>query len=160
MRIDTIVSASHDQTLKVWDARTGARLSTLSVSGPLKACAFHPDGEHIVAVGGGRRVFFAMGEVVTEPGTHKGQYISNRGMGVDWTPGGRPQGPIPVPPTIRRSGEVSPVYRRGRGGWDMGMGPLRLPIRGHSTTTSLLLILLELRHEFHRSWCSYEAWGI
>ena len=28
------------------------------------------------------------------------------------------------------------------------------------TTTSLLLILLELCHEFHRSWCSYGAWAI
>ena len=48
---DIIVSASDDQTLKVWDARTGACLSTLYVNGLLYACAFHPDGEHIVAVG-------------------------------------------------------------------------------------------------------------
>jgi WD40 repeat protein len=48
---DAIVSASWDQTLKVWDARTGACLSTLYVNGQLNACAFHPDGEHIVAAG-------------------------------------------------------------------------------------------------------------
>ena len=48
---DFIVSASYDQTLKVWDARSGACLSTLYVNGPLNACAFHPDGEHIVAAG-------------------------------------------------------------------------------------------------------------
>jgi len=48
---ETIVSASGDQTLKVWDGRTGACLSTMYVNGPLIACAFHPDGEHIVAVG-------------------------------------------------------------------------------------------------------------
>jgi NB-ARC domain/WD domain, G-beta repeat len=48
---DFIVSASLDRTLKVWDAHTGACLSTLYVNGPLTACAFHPDGEHLVAVG-------------------------------------------------------------------------------------------------------------
>jgi len=48
---DFIVSASDDQTLKVWDALTGACQSTLYVNGRLFACAFHPDGEHIVAVG-------------------------------------------------------------------------------------------------------------
>ena len=47
------MSASYDQTLKVWDARTGACLSTLYVNGWLLACAFHPDGEHIVAAGAG-----------------------------------------------------------------------------------------------------------
>jgi hypothetical protein len=50
---DYIVSVSWDQTLKVWDARTGACLNTLYVNGPLNACAFHPDGEHIVAAGAG-----------------------------------------------------------------------------------------------------------
>jgi len=50
---DFIVSASDDGTLKVWDARTGVCISTLYVEGPLNACAFHPDGEHIVAVGAG-----------------------------------------------------------------------------------------------------------
>ena len=50
---DYIVSVSYDQTLKVWDAHTGACVSTLYVNGWLKACAFHPDGEHIVAVGEG-----------------------------------------------------------------------------------------------------------
>ena len=50
---DYIVSASYDQTLKVWDADTGECLSTLYVNGQLNACAFHRDGEHIVAVGAG-----------------------------------------------------------------------------------------------------------
>ena len=50
---DFIVSASSDQTLKVWDARTGACLLTLYVNDPLDACAFHPDGEHLVAAGNG-----------------------------------------------------------------------------------------------------------
>jgi len=52
---DFIVSASWDNTFKVWDARTGACLSTLYVDGPLTACTFHPDGEHIVAAGADRR---------------------------------------------------------------------------------------------------------
>jgi hypothetical protein len=50
---DYIVSASDDRMLKVWDAPTGACLSTLYVNGPLDACAFHPDGQHIVAAGAG-----------------------------------------------------------------------------------------------------------
>ena len=50
---DYIVSASRDQTLKVWDARTGKCLSTLYVNGRLNACAFYPDREHIVAAGAG-----------------------------------------------------------------------------------------------------------
>jgi WD40 repeat protein len=50
---DAIVSASIDGTLKVWDVHTGACLSTLYVNGWLFACAFHPDGEHIVAAGAG-----------------------------------------------------------------------------------------------------------
>jgi len=48
---DYIVSASLDRTLKVWDVHTGACLSTFYVNGPLTACVFHPDGEHLVAVG-------------------------------------------------------------------------------------------------------------
>ncbi len=54
---DYIVSTSIYQTLKVWDAHTEACLSTLYVNGWLYACAFHPDGEHIVAAGAGG-VFF------------------------------------------------------------------------------------------------------
>jgi NB-ARC domain/TIR domain/WD domain, G-beta repeat len=50
---DTIVSTSFDRTLKLWDVRTGACLSTLYVNGRLFACAFHPDGEHLVAAGAG-----------------------------------------------------------------------------------------------------------
>ncbi|MGZ3618767.1 MAG: WD40 repeat domain-containing protein, partial [Ktedonobacteraceae bacterium] len=46
-----IVSASDDETLKVWDARTGICLITFPVEGALVACAFHPDGKHLVATG-------------------------------------------------------------------------------------------------------------
>jgi hypothetical protein len=52
-----IVSAFLDATLKVWDARTGACLLTFPVEGPLEACAFHPDGRHLVA-GGVSGVYF------------------------------------------------------------------------------------------------------
>ena len=48
-----IVSASADETLKVWDARTGICLITFPVEGALQACAFHPDGKHLVAAGAG-----------------------------------------------------------------------------------------------------------
>jgi WD40 repeat protein len=48
---DYIVSASYDKTLKVWDERTGACLSTLYGNSWLHACVFHPDGEHIIAAG-------------------------------------------------------------------------------------------------------------
>jgi WD40 repeat protein len=48
---DYIVSASNDWAIKVWDALTGTCLCTLLVSDDLNTCAFHPDGEHIVAVG-------------------------------------------------------------------------------------------------------------
>jgi WD40 repeat protein len=54
---DTIVSASDDGTLKVWDVLTGTDLSTLHVESRLYACAFYPDGEHIIAVGGSGSYF-------------------------------------------------------------------------------------------------------
>jgi NB-ARC domain/WD domain, G-beta repeat len=57
---DSIVSASFDRTLKVWDAHTGACLSTLYVNGRLYACTFHPDGEHLVAAGAGGVYFLRL----------------------------------------------------------------------------------------------------
>src|SRR6266516_2793819 len=54
---DFIVSASNDWALKVWDAHTGACLCTLLVSDDLNTCAFHPDGEHLVASGAGGLYF-------------------------------------------------------------------------------------------------------
>jgi WD40 repeat protein len=55
---DFIVSASWDQTLKLWSAQTGECLSTLLVDGTLLSCAFHPDGEHIVAGGAVGSLYF------------------------------------------------------------------------------------------------------
>src|SRR6266567_3516234 len=47
---DTIVSASKDQTLKVWDARTGEELRTLSGhTDGVNGCAISPDGDSIVS---------------------------------------------------------------------------------------------------------------
>jgi hypothetical protein len=46
-----IVSASDDDTLKVWDAHTGACHDTLLAGGPLYGCACCPDNIHIIAVG-------------------------------------------------------------------------------------------------------------
>ena len=54
----TIVSASADQTLKVWEAATGTCLTTLHVDAALWCCAWSPDGETIVAGGGGGHVYF------------------------------------------------------------------------------------------------------
>ncbi len=48
---DCIVSTSSDETLKVWDVHTGTCLRTLFVNGHLDACVWHPDGEHLIAVG-------------------------------------------------------------------------------------------------------------
>jgi WD40 repeat protein len=45
-----IVSASHDNTLKVWDAETGRCEATLEGhGGRVNACAFSPDGQRIVS---------------------------------------------------------------------------------------------------------------
>ncbi len=54
---DYIMSASNGGTLKMWDMLTGACLSTLYVNDDLNICAFHPDGEHIVAAGAGGLYF-------------------------------------------------------------------------------------------------------
>ena len=45
-----IVSASGDQTLRVWDAETGAEIATLKGhSDQVEACAYSPDGNRIVS---------------------------------------------------------------------------------------------------------------
>src|SRR5207253_2789147 len=42
--------ASYDYTLKLWDAKTGAALATLTGhSWEVRACAYSPDGKHIVS---------------------------------------------------------------------------------------------------------------
>jgi WD domain, G-beta repeat/APAF-1 helical domain len=52
-----IISSSRDQTLKMWDALTGQCQLTFPVDGPLNCCAFHPDGEHLIA-GGEQGLYF------------------------------------------------------------------------------------------------------
>jgi len=48
-----IVSASHDHTLKVWDAQTGTELHTLTGhTDSVFGCAFSPDGRRIVSASG------------------------------------------------------------------------------------------------------------
>ncbi|MDQ3775824.1 MAG: pentapeptide repeat-containing protein, partial [Pseudomonadota bacterium] len=45
-----IVSASRDQTLRVWDAQTGEPLLTLmGHTGPVSDCAYSPDGRHLAS---------------------------------------------------------------------------------------------------------------
>jgi WD40 repeat protein len=46
-----IVSAARDGTLKVWDAGSGACLTTLGGLGPLYDCACSSYGQHVMAVG-------------------------------------------------------------------------------------------------------------
>jgi hypothetical protein len=46
-----ILTASHDHTARVWDARTGAELARLAHPDEVYSAAFSPDGERI-ATGG------------------------------------------------------------------------------------------------------------
>jgi WD40 repeat protein len=50
------VSASSDQTLKVWDLESGELVASFSADGTLAACAVAPDGLTIVAGGASGRV--------------------------------------------------------------------------------------------------------
>ena len=52
-----IVSASLNNTVRVWDRFSGECLATLHTDGHLYGCAVYPDGERIVAVGA-RGVYF------------------------------------------------------------------------------------------------------
>ena len=45
----TLVSASGDHTLKVWDLASGQCLATFSADAPVVACAVTPDGNGVVA---------------------------------------------------------------------------------------------------------------
>ena len=88
---------------------------------------------------------FEQCSVIAPPqGDHKGQYRLNKEKGGSMMErDGRPQGPS------------HPHPRRPR--------PYYTPIpvaRSIVGARASVLILLELRHEFHRSWCSYGAWGI
>jgi WD40 repeat protein len=48
-----IVSASHDKTLRIWDAASGQSLGTLSGhEGSVRGCAWSPDGRRIVSTSG------------------------------------------------------------------------------------------------------------
>eukprot|EP01047_Picozoa_sp_COSAG01_P130929 COSAG01_NODE_60568_length_294_cov_0.702564_2_plen_68_part_01 len=47
---ENIVSASYDNTVRVWSAETGELLQTLEGhSGPVTSAAFSPGGENIVS---------------------------------------------------------------------------------------------------------------
>ncbi|HEY1351839.1 MAG TPA: hypothetical protein VGF67_19640, partial [Ktedonobacteraceae bacterium] len=55
-----IVSASYDHTLKLWEMQSGRCVLTYPVDGALRGCAFHPDGEHLVACGDGGMYFLRL----------------------------------------------------------------------------------------------------
>ena len=44
-----VVSASHDNTLKLWDLKTGELIDTFTADGPVNVCAITPDGNIVVA---------------------------------------------------------------------------------------------------------------
>jgi WD40 repeat protein len=53
----TVVSASLDATLKLWDAESGRCLTTFYADAELRDCAWFPDGKHLAAVGDGGTYF-------------------------------------------------------------------------------------------------------
>jgi WD40 repeat protein len=52
------ISASRDNTLKVWDLSSGEVVTSFSGDGELYSCAFAPDGLTIVAGGDSGQVHF------------------------------------------------------------------------------------------------------
>ncbi len=54
-----VVTVAQDNCIKLWELRSGeyVECAALYVDSPLNACAFNPDGVHLVAVGG-RGVYF------------------------------------------------------------------------------------------------------
>ncbi len=53
-----VVSASEDNTLKVWDLETGALICTFNCEGRVDCAAVAPHGRTFVAGGAGGRVYF------------------------------------------------------------------------------------------------------
>jgi WD40 repeat protein len=52
-----LASASHDSTVRLWDAGSGAALQTLEgYSGPVNAVTFSPDGGELASVSWGKTV--------------------------------------------------------------------------------------------------------
>jgi len=72
-----IISGSHDNTIKVWDAETGDELMTLRGHDGLASIAFSPDGKRIVSAGYTIKVWDSAtgAELMTLRG-HKGEVIS------------------------------------------------------------------------------------
>jgi len=52
------ISGSDDNTIRVWDIKTGQTISSFSGDGPLLALAISPDGDTIVAGDASGRVHF------------------------------------------------------------------------------------------------------
>jgi WD40 repeat protein len=56
------VSASHDNTLKVWDLETGVLLATFTCDGSVLSCVFIGDNKLIAGDSGGRVHFLNLEE--------------------------------------------------------------------------------------------------
>lgn len=64
------VSASYDQTLKVWDLATGAVVATFTAEAPVASCAVGPDDLSIIAGDSlGRVHFLRLENPEAEPST-------------------------------------------------------------------------------------------
>jgi WD40 repeat protein len=68
-----LVSASEDETLKIWDVETGANLHTLrGHHGPCEAVAFSPDGTEIASISPGSATILGFHEAYdVQPGSLK-----------------------------------------------------------------------------------------
>ncbi|UUO13555.1 MULTISPECIES: WD40 repeat domain-containing protein [Aphanizomenonaceae] len=58
LALKIVVSASDDDTLKVWDLHTGKELSTFTGESSIFCCAVNPDGLTVVAEESSGRVHF------------------------------------------------------------------------------------------------------
>src|SRR5205823_2609374 len=116
----TLVTASHDKTIRVWDLATGKESKVLSAHGvPVRAIHFSPDGQMMASCGNGQLVLTDNanpdGTVVfwnTKDWTEKERFKAPAGMQVNrakYSPDGKtvviagniPRGPAgPTPPMV------------------------------------------------------------
>ena len=111
-----VVSASWDNTLKVWDARTGAELLTLEGhTDAIHGCAVSPLGDYLVSASGDGTLKVWDAQIGTELLTLRGHTDAVYGCAVspagDWVASASRDGTLRV--------------------WDAQTGAVRLILRGH-----------------------------